>query len=143
MASWAPNWPYLTLRGLGVVDTFISTFIVEIKPIFLLLYLIYNFYIYYKNLGTIFLMVWRLFAFRDCSNFGNFQQFFHRNFPLKWKFVILMVSSERSSYIYQNIFYFILKNIFFIHKNPLLGEKFKYLKHLFPFSKYKFRLFDK
>ena len=39
--------------------------------------------------------VLKLYAFRQ-RNFGNFQQFFHRYFRLKWKFLILKISSERS-----------------------------------------------
>ena len=51
----------------------------------------------YQNMGSISLIVWKLWAFRQRSNFGNFQHFFHHDFRLKWKFWILMVSSERST----------------------------------------------
>ena len=40
--------------------------------------------------------IWDLFAFRQRSNFGNFQQFFNYNFRMKGKFLILMVSSKIS-----------------------------------------------
>ena len=53
----------------------------------------------YQNLGLISLMVWKLCAFRQCRKFGNLQQFFHHNFRLKWKFWILIDSSEISSSI--------------------------------------------
>ena len=57
--------------------------------------LIFNFS--YQNLESISLIVWKLCAFRQRSNFGNFKQFFHHNFQLKYKFWILMVSFWRSS----------------------------------------------
>ena len=52
----------------------------------------------YQNWGSLSLMVWKLYAFRQRSNFGNCQQFFHHNFRLKGKFWTLMVSWERSSW---------------------------------------------
>ena len=41
------------------------------------------------------LIDWKLRAFRQRINFGNFHQFFHHNFRLK--FQIIMVSPERYS----------------------------------------------
>ena len=38
------------------------------------------------NFETISLIVWKLCAFRQRSNCGNFQSFCHHNFWLKWKF---------------------------------------------------------
>ena len=47
---------------------------------------------------------------RQRSNFDNFQQFFHQNFRLKWKFGILIVLNRKDlAQIYQNIPYFNLK----------------------------------
>ena len=45
------------------------------------------------------------------SNIGNFQQFSHHNFRLKWKFWILMVSSERSSSDLSEYTLFQIKNM--------------------------------
>ena len=70
----------------------------------------------YQNLGSIYLIVSKLCAFRQRSNFGNFQQFFLHSFQLKWKFWIQ---------IYQNILFPKLKKYFFIYKNQFLGEKWK------------------
>ena len=49
------------------------------------------------NLRSMTLTVWKLCAFRQPSNFDNFEQFFHKKFRLKGKLWILMDSSERSS----------------------------------------------
>ena len=43
----------------------------------------------FKPMESISLIVWKLCAFRQRRNFGNYQQFFHHNFRLKWKFWIL------------------------------------------------------
>ena len=51
----------------------------------------------YKHLGAMSLTVLKLCAFRLRSNYGNFQQFFHRNFWLKWKIWTLIVLSENFS----------------------------------------------
>ena len=55
------------------------------------------FNLWYTNLGSISLIVWKLYAFRERTNFGHFQQFSHHNFRLKWKFWIQMFSSVKSS----------------------------------------------
>ena len=55
-------------------------------------------------------------AFRQCNNFGIFQQCFHHNFRLKWKFLILIIPSERSSLDLLQI-----RSIFFNDKNNFLG----------------------
>ena len=55
------------------------------------------FNLWYQNLGSISLLVWKLYAFRQSRNFGNFQKFFLHNFRQKWKFWILIASPERSS----------------------------------------------
>ena len=65
----------------------------------------------YENLDSISLIAWKLCAFLQRSNFDNFQQFFHHNFQLKLKFLILMVSLEISS-LDHNIPYFNFKKYF-------------------------------
>ena len=78
----------------------------------------------YQTLESISLIVWTLCGFRQRSNFGNFQHIFHHNFQLRRKFWIITVLSERSSsYLSENTLF--QKKI--IHKNQLLGEKWKYL----------------
>ena len=51
----------------------------------------------YNYLGSISSTAWKLCAFRQRSNFDNFQQFFHHNIQLEWKLFILMVLFEKSS----------------------------------------------
>ena len=71
-----------------------------------------------QNLESVSLIVWKLYAFWQCSNFGNFQQFFYDNFRLRWKIWMMMVESERSSWDFKKI-YLILNNLkiyFFIYK---------------------------
>ena len=79
-------------------------------------------------------LVWILYAYRQRSNFGNFKQFFHHSFRLKWKFIFLMVSSERSS---SDLSEYILfqPNLFFIYKNQFQSEKLQFFFCSF-FSKY-------
>ena len=64
----------------------------------------------------------KLFASRQRSNFGNFQQCFHHNFRLKWKFLLLMVSSERSSSDLLEYTLLQIGKYFFIYKNQFLSE---------------------
>ena len=61
----------------------------------------------------------KLCVFRQRYILGNFKQFFHHNFRMKWKFLNLMVPSERSS---SDLFFVILK-IFSIYENHVLGVK--------------------
>ena len=68
----------------------------------------------YTNLGSISLIVWKLCTFRQRSSLGNFQQFFHHNFRLKWKFWILMVSTERTSSDLSEYTIFQIKSIIFL-----------------------------
>ena len=75
----------------------------------------------YYNLRSIFLIYWKLYDFRQRSNFGIFQQFSHHNFQQKWIFLILMVSSERSSLDISE--YTLFKEYLFIYENQLSGEK--------------------
>ena len=56
-------------------------------------------------------------AFWQRSNFGHFQQFFHHNFRLKWKFWILDVSSERSSSDLWKYIRFQIRKIYFFYMN--------------------------
>ena len=65
-----------------------------------------------SSIGSIYLE-----AFRERRNFCNFHQFFHHEFRLKWKILILMVSPERYSPDYQNIPYFYFNVLFVIYKN--------------------------
>ena len=71
------------------------------------------------------LIVWKLWAFPQRSNFGNFQQFFHHNFWLKWKFWILVVPSERSN---SDQLYSKISKIFCIFKNQVLVVKVTFFK---------------
>ena len=75
---------------------------------------------FHQNLGSISLIFWKLCAFRQHN--GSFQQFFHHNFRLKWKFWILMFSLEKSCSDLSEYTLFQIKNIFFIYKNQFLGE---------------------
>ena len=83
------------------------------------------------------LIVWKLCAFRHRSSFGNFQQCFHSNFRLKWKFWILMVSSEISSLELseiQVIVFMIIsikKKYCFAYRNQFFGDKWKILGFIF------------
>ena len=52
--------------------------------------------------------------FRQHSDFGHFQLFFRHNFRLKWKFWILIVSSERSSSELSEYTLLQTKKIFFV-----------------------------
>ena len=76
---------------------------------------IWVFNLYYYNLESIPLIVWKLCVFRKRSHFGNFQQFFHLNFRLKWKFWILMDSLESSNLDLSEYTIFDVK-IIFVHK---------------------------
>ena len=87
----------------------------------------------YQNLELISLLVWKLWAFPQGSNFVNFQQFFHHNFRLKWNFWILMVPSERSCWDLSEYISFYIRKYFFIYKNKFLGEKLNFLVFLCSF----------
>ena len=85
-----------------------------LKPYFNTIF-IQLFNLCYQNLEFMSLLVWKLWEFPQGSNFVNFQQFFHHNFRLKWKFSFLMVSSEISSTdLLEYILFQIFKNIFFL-----------------------------
>ena len=77
----------------------------------------------YLNLESISMIVWKLYVFHQRRNFGKFQQFFHHDFRLRWKFWILMVSSERSSSDLSEYILFELKMYFFIYKNIFVWER--------------------
>ena len=80
-------------------------------------------FVLFKFEINIFMIVWKLYVFRQRIIFGNFQQGFHHNFRLKGKFWILTVSSARSGSIYQTQAYFEFNKYFFIHKIQFIGEK--------------------
>ena len=68
-------------------------------------------------------IIWKLCAFRQRSNIGDFQQFFHHNFRWNGNFEFLWFHLKDLVQNYQNIPYFKIQNIFFIFKNTFLGEK--------------------
>ena len=69
------------------------------------------------------LTVWKLCVFRQHINFGHFQQFFHYNCWLKWKFLILKVLSVRSISDLSGYCLFQIKKTIFFCINQFLGEK--------------------
>ena len=74
-------------------------------------------------MGSISLITWKLCAFLQRSNFDNFQQFFHDNFPVKLNFFFQIISSEiSSSNLSEHILLQIIR-IFRYLKNQFLGEK--------------------
>ena len=78
-----------------------------------------------QNFTSLYFMVWKHCAFWQRSNFGNFQQFFHHNFRLKWKIWILMVSSERfSSDLSEYTLFLIKKHIFWYIKKVCFSSKY-------------------
>ena len=71
----------------------------------------------YQNLGLISLTVCKLCTFWQRSISGKFQQFFHHNFRLKWKFWIMMISPERSSsYLSEYTLFQIFKIYYYLQK---------------------------
>ena len=69
--------------------------------------------------------LYKLRAFRQRCNFGNFQQFFHHNYRLKWKLLFQMVSSEKSSsHLSEYTLFQIFFSIFSFYKNLFLSEKY-------------------
>ena len=72
--------------------------------------------LYYKNLGSIYYIVWKL---SDFQNHKNFVSFYYLNFWLQVKLQILMVSSKRSrSDLLESTLFWIEKEIF-IYKNNI------------------------
>ena len=90
-----------------------------------ILILVFN--LCYQNLGPIFLIVWKLCAFWQRSNFDNSQQFLDHNCRLKWKLLILKVSSERSSSDLSEYSLYEIEKIFCIYKNRLIGGRCKFI----------------
>ena len=94
----------------------------------------------YTNLGSISLTVWKLCAFRQRSNFRNFQQFFHHNFRLKillvmryiGKFVILML--ECIGIITSK--YMRLKLVFIKKNSKLIKNRIFLRMRMYTLSKY-------
>ena len=77
------------------------------------------------NFGLISLIVWKLCAFRQRSNFGNLQHFFHHNFWLKRKFWIILVSLEISSSNLSEYTLFKIKKLFFLSIKSIYSWKMK------------------
>ena len=77
------------------------------------------------------LLVWKLWAFPQGSNFVNFQQFFHHNFWLKWNFWILMVSLERSSSDLSEYTLLYIKKIFLHLKKLIFRCKMRFFRFFY------------
>ena len=93
----------------------------------------------HSSLQFVLLIVWNLYAFRQRSNFGNPHQICHHKVRLKWKFWILMGSSEWWNHherwmmvrpIRKNPISN-LKNYFLMYKNLFLGEKWNFFFFFF------------
>ena len=119
------NYPILAWPDFNALWRFISQKIYEIGAFNFSTIFMNVFNLCYQNLKSISLTVSKLWAFWQRSNFGNFQQFFHHNCRLKWKFWILNVASESSiSDLSEYSLLYIKKIDFWIDKNQFLGEIF-------------------
>ena len=86
----------------------------------------------YLNLKSTSSPVWKLFAFRQSSNFGNFQQiFFYQNFWLEGNFKYWWFHPKQLGEICHSELYIQLKIYFFMHEINFLGEKMEKNQNFF------------
>ena len=85
----------------------------------------------YQNLELISLIFWKLWAFPQGRNFVNFQPFFQHNFRLRWKFWILIVPSERSSWDLSEYTLFYVKKIIFHLSNSIFRWKMEFFRFFY------------
>ena len=89
-----------------------------------------------SNVGLISLIVWKLCAFRQRRNFGNFQQFFRYKFRLQWKFKLLMVQSKRTSTDLVLVVIISFENIPYFKVKQLLSSFFRNTSKVQRFCKF-------
>ena len=132
-------WPFLDKpnhlkRWIGpTVTLFDGLFVIKYK-INVSKTLIQVFTLCYQNLESISYIIFKLSAFLQRRHFGNFRQFFHQNFRLRWKFLNLMVPSDRSTSDVSEYTLFRIWKIIFVNKNQVLVVKLTFFYFLKPIT---------